>query len=93
MIQLTVVARKRPRDSSSDRENEGLPSIIKKNFMKKTRAIILQTDSEAEEDDRQSTGANCDSGTRKQIQSTEMIDEKGKAGDYLMHVFIPICTY
>ena len=48
---------------------------IKKNFRRKTRAIILEPDSEEEENDSPSTGANCDSSRRKQIQ--EGIKDRG----------------
>jgi predicted phosphodiesterase len=66
------------------------------NSRRKTRAVILETDSEEEENDHDSASVkgNCDSSRRKQIQSTElefeMKGEEGKAGDYL--IFILICT-
>ena len=41
---------------------------------------MLEPDSEEEENDSPSTGANCDSSRRKQIQSTEMKDEEGIKG-------------
>lgn len=63
---------------------------MNKNFRRKTRTIILEKDSQEEENDSPSIGANCDSSERKQIQSTEMKDEQGKAGDY--PIFILICT-
>ena len=80
---------KRPLYRSSDKENEDL-AIVSKTSRRKTKAIILETDSDEEENDSPSTGANYDSSKRKQIHSTEMKDEEGKAGDYLK--FIPICT-
>ncbi|XP_020601654.1 uncharacterized protein LOC110040732 isoform X3 [Orbicella faveolata] len=52
---------------------------MNKNFRRKTRAIILETDSQEEENDSPSIGANCDSSERKQIQSTEMKDEQAVA--------------
>ena len=63
---------------------------MNKKSRRKAKAIILETDSDEEENDSPSIGENCDSSRRKQIQSTEMKDEEGKAGDY--HIFIPICT-
>ena len=59
---------------------------MNKNSRRKAKAI-LKTDSEEEENDSPRIGANCDSSRRKRIQSTEMKDEEGKAGYYLM--FIP----
>ena len=84
MFQFTVFARKQPLDRSSDKENEDLFS------KRKAKAIILETDSDEEEIDSPSIRASCDSSRRKQIHSTEMKDEEGKAVDYL--IFIPICT-
>ena len=63
---------------------------MNKTSRRKTKAIISETDSDEEENDTPSTGANCDSSKRKQIHSTEMKDEEGKAGDCL--IFMPICT-
>jgi len=77
LFQFTVIARKRPSDSSSDKENEDLLAIIKKNLRSTTGAIILETDSDEEENDSPSIRANCDTSRRKQIQSTEMKDEEG----------------
>ncbi|KAJ7388379.1 hypothetical protein OS493_037972 [Desmophyllum pertusum] len=45
---------------------------MKKNSRKKTKAVILETDSEGEEDDSASVGANCDSSRREKIKSTEL---------------------
>ena len=60
---------------------------MNKNSRRKAKAIILKTDSEEEENDSPSIGANCDSSRRKRIQSTEMKDEEGKAGYYVPYVY------
>ena len=90
MFQFSVFTRNRPLDRSSDEENGDLLAIVNKNSRRKAKANILETDSDEEENDSPSTGANYDSSKRKQIHSTEMKDDEGKAGDCLK--FIPICT-
>ena len=90
LFQFTVFARKQPLDRSSDKENEDFFAMLNKNSRRKAKAIILETDSDEEEIDSPSIRASCDSSRRKQIHSTEMKGEVGKAVDYL--IFIPICT-
>lgn len=84
MFQFIAVTRKRPLDGVSDEESEDLHVIVKRNSRRKTRAFILETDSDEEGDN--SVKTNCESGTREKVQSTEleveMTDKEGKAGDY-----------
>jgi len=77
LFQFTVLAKKRPLDRSSEKENDDLLAIVNKNSRRKAKAVILETDSGEEENDSPSIGASCDSSRRKQIQSTDMKDEEG----------------
>ena len=60
---------------------------MNKTSRRKAKAIILETDSDEEENDSPSIGASCDSSRRKQIQSTEMKDEEGKKAGITLYLF------
>jgi len=92
LFQFIAVPRKRPLDGGSDEESEDLHVIMKRNSRRKTRAVIVETDSEEERDDSASVGTNCDCHRREKIQSTElefdMTGGEGKAGDYFNYCLL-----